>query len=102
MMIIASQLKQQEKEIVCTTPLRWACVEMNHDVPVYVFLSPANFFLMPSFAWLMKRLKGPAAELTKIPENVLFPVALTANGDRAITNGGSRIDAVKAEAVATC
>jgi len=36
------------------------------------------------------------AELTKIPENVLFPVALTANGDRAIANGGSRIDAVKA------
>ena len=34
------------------------------------------------------------AELTKIPKNVLFPVALTANGDRAIANGGSRIDAV--------
>jgi len=42
------------------------------------------------------------AELTKIPENVLFPVALTANGDRAIANSGSRIDVVKAEAVATC
>ena len=42
------------------------------------------------------------AELTKIPENVLFPLALTTNGDRAIANGGSRIDAVKAEAVATC
>ena len=42
------------------------------------------------------------AELTKIPKCVLFPVALTANGDKAIANGGSSIDAVKAEAVATC
>ena len=42
------------------------------------------------------------AELTKIPKNVLFPVALTLNGDKAIANSGSRIDAVKVEAVATC
>ena len=33
---------------------------------------------------------------------MLFLVALTANGDKAIAIGGSRIDAVKAEEVATC
>ena len=42
------------------------------------------------------------AELMKIPESVLFPVALTASGDKAITEGGTKTDAVKAEAVATC
>lgn len=35
------------------------------------------------------------AELTEIPESVLFPVALTASG-------GTKIDEVKAEAIATC
>ena len=42
------------------------------------------------------------AELMNIPESVLFPVALTASGDKAITDGGTKIDAVKAEAVDTC
>ena len=42
------------------------------------------------------------AELTEIPESVLFPVALTASGDKALTDGGTRIDGVKAEAVASC
>jgi len=42
------------------------------------------------------------AELTDISESVLFPVALMASGDKALTDGGTRIDAVKAEAVATC
>ena len=42
------------------------------------------------------------AELTEIPQSVLFPVALTTSGDKALTDGGTRIDALKAEAVATC
>ena len=42
------------------------------------------------------------AELTEISESVLFPVFLTASGDKALSDGGTRIDAVKAEAVATC
>ena len=42
------------------------------------------------------------AELTEISESVLFTVALTASGDKALTDGGTRNDAVKAEAVATC
>ena len=42
------------------------------------------------------------AQLTEISESVLFPVALTASGDKALTDGGTTIDAVKAEAVATC
>ena len=42
------------------------------------------------------------AELMNIPESVLVPVALTASGDKAITDGGTKIDAVKAEAVDTC
>ena len=42
------------------------------------------------------------AELTEISELVLFPVALTASGDKALMDGGTRIDAVKAEAVAIC
>ena len=42
------------------------------------------------------------AELTDISESVLFLVALMASGDKALTDAGTRIDAVKAEAVATC
>ena len=41
-------------------------------------------------------------KVTEISELVLFPVALTASGDKALTDGGTRIDAVKAEAVAIC
>ena len=42
------------------------------------------------------------ADRTEIPESVLFPVALTASGDKALTDSRTIIDAVKAEAVATC
>lgn len=42
------------------------------------------------------------ANLTENPESVLFPVALAATGDKAFTDGGTRIDAVKAKAVARC
>ena len=42
------------------------------------------------------------AELTEISESVLFPVALTVSGEKALTDSGTRNDAVKAEAVATC
>ena len=37
-----------------------------------------------------------------IPESVLFPVALSKDGDRILTAGGSQPDAVKAEAIAGC
>ena len=37
-----------------------------------------------------------------IPESVLFPVALSKDGDRILTAGGSQADAVKAEAIAGC
>ena len=37
-----------------------------------------------------------------IPESVLFPVALSKDGDRILIAGGSQADAVKAEAIAGC
>ena len=37
-----------------------------------------------------------------IPESVLFPAALSRDGDGIFTSGGSRPDAVKAEAIAGC
>lgn len=42
------------------------------------------------------------AKLTEIPESVLFTVALTAVGDKIISDGGSQTEAVKAEAIASC
>ena len=42
------------------------------------------------------------AKFTKIPESVLFTVALTAVGDKIISDGGSQTEAVKAEAIASC
>ena len=37
-----------------------------------------------------------------IPDSVLFPVALSKDGDRILTAGGSLVNAVKAEAIAGC
>ena len=37
-----------------------------------------------------------------IPESVLFSVALSKDGDRILTAGGSQADAVKAEVIAGC
>ena len=42
------------------------------------------------------------AKFTEIPESVLFTVALTAVGDKVISDGGSQTEAVKAEAIASC
>ena len=42
------------------------------------------------------------AKFTKIPESVLFTVALTAVGDKIISDGGSQTEAVKAKAIASC
>ena len=43
-----------------------------------------------------------SAKLTDTPESVLFTVALTAVGDKIISDGGSQTEAVKAEAIASC
>lgn len=40
------------------------------------------------------------AKFTETPESVLFAVALTAVGDKIISNGGSQTETVKAEAIA--
>ena len=42
------------------------------------------------------------AKFTKIPESVLFTVALTAVSDKIISDGGSHTEAVKTEAIASC
>lgn len=42
------------------------------------------------------------AKLTKILESVLFTVALTAVGDKIISDGGSQTEVVKAETIASC
>ena len=60
-----------------------------------------NFFFHAEYYASHEVLKQ-TAELTEISESVLFPVALTARGDRVLTDGGTIIDAVKAKAVATC
>ena len=41
-------------------------------------------------------------ELSKVQELTLFTVALSADGDQILAGGGSRIDAIKAEAWAGC
>ena len=41
------------------------------------------------------------AKVTQIPESVIFTVALTAVGDKIISDGGSQTEAVKAEAMAS-
>ena len=43
-----------------------------------------------------------SAKLNDTPESVLFTVALTAVGDKIISDGGSQTEAVKAEAIASC
>ncbi|CAH3195579.1 unnamed protein product [Porites evermanni] len=42
------------------------------------------------------------AKFTKIPQSVLFTVALTAVGEKIISDGGSQTEAVKTEATASC
>lgn len=42
------------------------------------------------------------AKFTEIPESVLFTVALTAVGDKIISDGGSQTEAVKTEAITSC
>ena len=42
------------------------------------------------------------AELMEIPKCVLFLVALTASGDKAFADSGTKINAVKVKEVATC
>ena len=37
-----------------------------------------------------------------IPEDLLFPVALSSDDDGVIANGENKVDAVKAEAIAGC
>ena len=42
------------------------------------------------------------AKFTKIPQSVLFTVAVTAVGEKIISDGGSQTEAVKTEATASC
>ena len=41
-------------------------------------------------------------ESSGIPEDLLFPVALSSDGDDVIANGENEVDAVKGEAIAGC
>ena len=50
----------------------------------------------------MHEISKKTAKFTEIPESVLFTVALTAVGDKIISDGGSQTEAVKAEAIASC
>ena len=42
------------------------------------------------------------SRLLIIPEDLLFPVALSSDGEGVIANGGNEVDAVKAEAITGC
>ena len=61
---IALHCKQQEMVIAYTIILRWAYVEVNHEVTLYVFLLQVNFIFMASITRLMKGLNSSCASVT--------------------------------------
>ena len=46
--------------------------------------------------------RNTVSELSEVQESTLFTVALSVDGDQILAGGGSRIDAIKAEALAGC
>lgn len=49
-----------------------------------------------------KIFRSTAIELSEVQESTLFTLALSADGDKILAGGGSKIDAIKAEALAGC
>ena len=78
--------------VLCGNQLRHGCLRLLVAEELYF---NAEYYATHKIFKLTKERSG-------IPEDILFPVALSSDGDSVITNGGSEVDAVKAEAVAGC
>ena len=78
--------------VLCGNQLRNGCLRLLVAEELYF---NAGYYATHE---IFKRTK----ERSGIPEDLLFPVALSSDGDGVIVNGGNEMDAVKAEAIAGC
>lgn len=87
--------------IDCIIQPHYSFVTMNLAVKACVFLLLENYTSMLNIMPITKFF-DTIRELSKVQESTLFTVALSADGDQILAGGGSRIDAIKAEALAAC